>query len=299
MKISDLLIKDRINLDVKSTNKVDVIKELAKLHEKTGVLNDYDGYVKALMAREEQSSTGIGEGIAIPHAKTEFVKEPALAMGRKPEGIDYDSLDGEPATLFFMIAAPDGANNTHIETLARLSQLLLDDDFKAALENAKTADEVLEIINKAEAEKFAEEEKKEAAPAQTSSDENAPYIIAATACPTGIAHTYMAAEALKKAADEMGINIKVETNGADGRKNVLTDEDIKKATGVILAINRNIEVDRFDGKPLIQVEAKEGINNAKALIQQVLDGKAPIFHASNSPTASSESSSSEKKGLYK
>ena len=299
MKISDLLIKDRINLDVKSTNKVDIIKELAKLHEKTGVLNDYDGYVKALMTREEQSSTGIGEGIAIPHAKTEFVKEPALAMGRKPEGIDYDSLDGEPATLFFMIAAPDGANNTHIETLARLSQLLLDDDFKAALENAKTADEVLDIINKAEAEKFAEEEKKEEVPAHTSSDENAPYIIAATACPTGIAHTYMAAEALKKAADEMGVNIKVETNGADGRKNVLTDEDIKKATGVILAINRNIEVNRFDGKPLIQVEAKEGINNAKALIQQVLDGKAPIFHASGSSTASSEESSSEKKGLYK
>jgi len=268
MKISDLLIKDRINLDVKSTNKVDIIKELATLHEKTGVLNDYDGYVKALMEREDQSSTGIGEGIAIPHAKTEFVKEPALAMGRKPEGIDYDSLDGEPATLFFMIAAPDGANNTHIETLARLSQLLLDDDFKAALENAKTADEVLDIINKAEAEKFAEEEKKETVPVQTSSDENAPYIIAATACPTGIAHTYMAAEALKKAAD-------------------------------VLAINRNIEVNRFDGKPLIQVEAKEGINNAKALIQQVLDGKAPIFHASGSSTASSEESSSEKKGLYK
>ena len=300
MKISDLLIKDRISLDVKSTTKVDIIKELARLHEKTGVLNDYDGYVEALMAREAQSSTGIGEGIAIPHAKTKYVKKPALAMGRKPEGIDYDSLDGEPATLFFMIAAPDGANNTHIETLARLSQLLLDDDFKEALENAKTADEVLEIINKAEAEKFAEEEKKDAVTAQAPTDENAPYIIAATACPTGIAHTYMAAEALKKAADEMGINIKVETNGADGRKNVLTDEDIKKATGVILAINRNIEVDRFDGKPLIQVEAKEGINNAKALIQQVLDGKAPIFHASGSKTAdSSESSSSEKKGLYK
>ena len=300
MKISDLLIKDRISLDVKSTTKVDIIKELARLHEKTGVLNDYDGYVEALMAREAQSSTGIGEGIAIPHAKTKYVKKPALAMGRKPEGIDYDSLDGEPATLFFMIAAPDGANNTHIETLARLSQLLLDDDFKEALENAKTADEVLEIINKAEAEKFAEEEKKDAVTAQAPTDENAPYIIAATACPTGIAHTYMAAEALKKAADEMGINIKVETNGADGRKNVLTDEDIKKATGVILAINRNIEVDRFDGKPLIQVEAKEGINNAKELIQKVLDGKAPIFHASGSSKDSSgEEASSDKKGLYK
>ena len=301
MKISDLLIKDRINLDVQSTDKTGIIRELAKLHEKTGVLNDYEGYVKALMAREEQSSTGIGEGIAIPHAKTEFVKEPALAMGRKKEGIEYDSLDGEPATLFFMIAAPDGANNTHIETLARLSQLLLDDDFKAALENAATADEVLDIINKTEAEKFSGEEKKEM-PTETGNtqvSEDIPYIIAATACPTGIAHTYMAAEALKKAANEMGVKIKVETNGADGRKDVLTEDDIKKAKGVILAINRNIEVNRFDGKPLIQVEAKEGINNAKALIQQVLDGKAPTFHANGSSEASSSSSSSKKKGLYK
>ena len=300
-----MLIKDRINLDVKSTDKVNIIKELARLHEKTGVLNDYDGYVKALMAREEQSSTGIGEGIAIPHAKTEFVKKPALAMGRKPEGIDYDSLDGEPATLFFMIAAPDGANNTHIETLAKLSQLLLDDDFKEALENAATSDEVIEIINKTEAEKFPEEnvQKKEEKPAETAipaASGDAPYIIAATACPTGIAHTYMAAAALKKAAEEMGVKIKVETNGADGRKDILTTEDIKEAKGVILAINRNIEVDRFDGKPLIQVEAKEGINNAKELIQKVLDGQAPIFHASGSSAASSDSSaSSEKKGLYK
>jgi len=300
MKISDLLIKDRINLDVQSSDKTGIIRELAKLHESTGVLNDYEGYVNALMAREAQSSTGIGEGIAIPHAKTEFVKEPALAMGRKKEGIEYDSLDGEPATLFFMIAAPDGANNTHIETLARLSQLLLDDDFKAALENAATADEVVDIINKAEAEKFSGEEKKEetAETGNSQVSEDKPYIIAATACPTGIAHTYMAAEALKKAANEMGVNIKVETNGADGRKDVLTEDDIKKAKGVILAINRNIEVNRFNGKPLIQVEAKEGINNAKGLIQKVLDGQAPIFHASGSSEAS-EGSSSEKKGLYK
>ena len=300
MKISDLLIKDRINLDVQSSDKTGIIRELAKLHESTGVLNDYEGYVNALMAREAQSSTGIGEGIAIPHAKTESVKEPALAMGRKKEGIEYDSLDGEPATLFFMIAAPDGANNTHIETLARLSQLLLDDDFKVALENAATADEVVDIINKAEAEKFSGEEKEEEAAETGNSQvsEDKPYIIAATACPTGIAHTYMAAEALKKAANEMGVNIKVETNGADGRKDVLTEDDIKKAKGVILAINRNIEVNRFNGKPLIQVEAKEGINNAKGLIQKVLDGQAPIFHASGSSEAS-EGSSSEKKGLYK
>ena len=306
MRISDLLIKDRINLDVQANDKPSLIRELAKLHEKTGVLNDYEGYVEALEAREAQSSTGIGEGIAIPHAKTKYVKEPALAMGRKTSGIDYQSLDDEPATLFFMIAAPDGANNTHIETLARLSQLLLDDDFKEALEKAPTADAVLDIINKTEAEKFPDEAKKEevkkapASVANSSSSDDEPYIIAATACPTGIAHTYMAAAALKKAAEEMGVKIKVETNGADGRKDVLTSDDIKKARGVILAINRNIEVDRFDGKPLIQVEAKEGINNAKALIQQVLDGKAPIFHASGSSEASSgEEASSEKKGLYK
>ena len=304
MRISDLLIKDRINLDVQANDKTSLIRELAKLHEKTGVLNDYEGYVEALEAREAQSSTGIGEGIAIPHAKTKYVKEPALAMGRKMSGIDYQSLDGEPATLFFMIAAPDGANNTHIETLARLSQLLLDDDFKAALEKAPTADAVLDIINKTEAEKFPDEAKKEevkeAPLTNSTSSGDEPYIIAATACPTGIAHTYMAAAALKKAAEEMGVKIKVETNGADGRKDILTSDDIKKAKGVILAINRNIEVDRFDGKPLIQVEAKEGINNAKELIQKVLDGKAPIFHASGSSKASSgEEVSSEKKGLYK
>ena len=300
MRISDLLIKDRINLDVQANDKPSLIRELAKLHEKTGVLNDYEGYVEALEAREAQSSTGIGEGIAIPHAKTKYVKKPALAMGRKTSGIDYQSLDDEPATLFFMIAAPDGANNTHIETLARLSQLLLDDDFKEALEKAPTADAVLDIINKTEAEKFPDEAKKEAPVTNSTSSGDEPYIIAATACPTGIAHTYMAAAALKKAAEEMGVKIKVETNGADGRKDILTSDDIKKAKGVILAINRNIEVDRFDGKPLIQVEAKEGINNAKELIQKVLDGKAPIFHASGSSKDSSgEEASSDKKGLYK
>ena len=304
MRISDLLIKDRINLDVQANDKTSLIRELAKLHEKTGVLNDYEGYIEALEAREAQSSTGIGEGIAIPHAKTKYVKKPALAMGRKTSGIDYQSLDDEPATLFFMIAAPDGANNTHIETLARLSQLLLDDDFKEALEKAPTADAVLDIINKTEAEKFPDEAKKEevkeAPLTNSTSSGDEPYIIAATACPTGIAHTYMAAAALKKAAEEMGVKIKVETNGADGRKDILTSDDIKKAKGVILAINRNIEVDRFDGKPLIQVEAKEGINNAKELIQKVLDGKAPIFHASGSSAAASgEEASSDKKGLYK
>ena len=230
MKISDLLIKERINLDLKSEDKKSVIREIAKLHDNTGVLTDYEGYVGALNAREAQSSTALEEGIAIPHAKTEYVKEPALAMGRSSKGIDYDSIDGEKSTLFFMIAAPAGANNTHIETLARLTQLLLDDEFKTSLDNAKTPEEVLDIINAKEAEKLAAENaEKEAANAPIGNDET--YIIAATACPTGIAHTYMAEEALKKAATEMGIKIKVETNGTDGRKNELTAEDIKAAKG--------------------------------------------------------------------
>ena len=192
MKISDLLIKERINLNLQSRDKKSVIREIAKLHDNTGVLTDYEGYVGALNAREEQSSTALEEGIAIPHAKTEYVKQPALAMGRSTEGIDYESMDGEPSHLFFMIAAPAGADNTHIETLARLTQLLLDDDFRISLEKAETPDEVLDIINKKEAEKLkAENAEKEEASASVNEGEN--FIIAATACPTGIAHTYMAA----------------------------------------------------------------------------------------------------------
>lgn len=296
MKISDLLVKERINLDVQSTDKLNVIREIAKLHDNTGVLEDYEGYVAALNAREEQSSTALEEGIAIPHAKTEFVKQPALAMGRSKNGIDYDSMDGELSTLFFMIAAPAGANNAHIETLARLTQLLLDDDFKKSLDNAKTPEEVLDIINSKEAEKL-EAEKTTSEQTTTKTSGNEPYIIAATACPTGIAHTYMAAESLRKAANEMGVKIKIETNGTDGRKNELTADDIAASLGVILAVDRNIETDRFNGKQLIKVGAKEGINNAKGLIQQILDGKGTTFVASGSSEGSS--SKSEKTGLYK
>lgn len=288
MKITDLLTKDRINLNILSTNKDDVLKEIASLHQNTGVLNDFDGFINALKEREALSSTGLEEGIAIPHAKTNFVNFPALAFARSNQGVDYDSLDGNPSTLFFMIAAPNGHNNEHIETLAKLTQLLLDDDFKKLLENAQTAEEVLEIISKKENEEEKEVESK---------NEDLAYIIAATACPTGIAHTYMAAEALKKAANELGVKIKVETNGADGIKDKLTEEDIKNAKGVILAINRNIETARFDGKPLIQVEAKEAINKAKELIQKILDNKASKYVASNNDVVSEEKNN--KSGLYK
>ncbi len=292
MKISDLLVKERINLDVQSTDKLNVIREIAKLHDNTGVLIDYERYVSAINAREEQSSTALEEGVAIPHAKTKFVKTPALAIGRSKNGIDYDSIDGEKSKLFFMIAAPEGANDTHIETLARLTRLILDDGFKKSLYNAQTAEEVLEIINVKESEQLAKTEQ-----INEIELENVPYIVAATACPTGIAHTYMAAEALKKAAHEMGIKIKIETNGTDGRKNELTEQDIKDAKGIILAVDRNIETDRFNGKQLIKVGAKEGINNAKGLIQQILDGKGTIFIASNS--SEEHSSKSSKTGMYK
>ncbi|RRD41032.1 PTS fructose transporter subunit IIC [Leptotrichia sp. OH3620_COT-345] len=295
MKISDLLIKERINLDLESTDKGNVIREIAKLHDNTGILLDYEGYVEALNAREEQSSTALEEGIAIPHAKTEYVKKPALAMGRSSKGIEYGSMDGESSKLFFMIAAPAGADNTHIETLARLTQLLLDDDFKTSLEKAGSAEEVLEIINKKETEKL--EAQKNEKTAGNSINGNEVYIVAATACPTGIAHTYMAEEALKKAAAEMGVKIKVETNGTDGRKNELTADDINNAKGVILAVDRNIETERFNGKPLIKVGAREGINNAKGLIQKVLDGDLPKYIAS--PIEESRSKTNEKTGFYK
>lgn len=304
MKISDLLIKDRIDLDLKATNKEELLREMAKLHDKTGVLEDYEGYVEALKAREEQCSTGLEDGIAIPHAKTEYVLKPAIAMGRSKDGIDYESMDGEKSNLFFMIAAPDGANNEHIEALAKLTQLLLDDEFKNALSKAETPDDVIEIINFKENEIGSGDVSESTVKVEDeSSVENKgerPFIIAATACPTGIAHTYMAESALKKAAEELGIEIKVETNGADGRKHELTADDIKRAKGVILAIDRNIEVDRFDGKPLIKVGAKEGINKAKELITRILNGEASIFKAEKSSVSNKEEEKeSDTKNIYK
>ena len=270
MRILDLLVKERINLNLQSSTKSDVIKEIAWSFEETKVLNHYDDFVTAVNAREALSSTALEEGIAIPHAKTSAIKKAAVAIGRKLDGIDYDSLDGEKSQLFFMIGAPDGANNEHIEVLAKLSQLLLDDDFRLALLKANSAEEVMSLIDRKETEK-AEEAKNVVV------NTDADYIVAVTACPTGIAHTYMAEEALKKAAKEMGVNIKVETNGTDGTKNLLTAEEIKKAKGVILAVDRNVETNRFSGKKVIKTGAKDGINNAKKLIQRVLDGDAPIF----------------------
>ncbi|MFZ2705437.1 MAG: fructose-specific PTS transporter subunit EIIC, partial [Leptotrichiaceae bacterium] len=294
MRILDLLVKERINLNLQSSTKSDVIKEIAWSFEETKVLNHYDDFVTAVNAREALSSTALEEGIAIPHAKTSAIKKAAVAIGRKLDGIDYDSLDGEKSQLFFMIGAPDGANNEHIEVLAKLSQLLLDDDFRLALLKANSAEEVMSLIDRKETEK-AEEAKNVVV------NTDADYIVAVTACPTGIAHTYMAEEALKKAAKEMGVNIKVETNGTDGTKNLLTAEEIKKAKGVILAVDRNVETNRFSGKKVIKTGAKDGINNAKKLIQRVIDGDAPIFagDGSNAEGSTVGETAKEGLGLYK
>ena len=291
MKITELLIKERMNLDLQSVTKEDVINELAEMFLSTGIIDDLEGFMGEIKNREALSSTALEEGIAIPHAKTKYVKKPALAFGRSKKGIDYESLDGEPSTIFFMIAAPEDANNAHIETLARLTQMLLDTDFRTNILEMGTKEEILDLINKKESAKLEEN-----AEADNSSDN---FIIAATACPTGIAHTYMAEEALKKAAAELGVPIKVETNGTDGVKHKLTAEDIEKAKGVILAIDRGIETDRFSGKKVIQTGTKEAIRDAKGLIQRAVSGDVPVFAGSGETSSGGKGASKEKTGIYK
>lgn len=293
MKIKDLLKKDLMIMDLKATGKLEAIDEMVRRMKEKNIISDEETFKDSILKREEKGTTGLGDGIAMPHAKTSAVKTPAVLFAKSKNGVDYAALDGEPVYIFFMIAAAEGAHDSHIETLAKLSKMLVNDEFVRELMICETAEKVHELVDK-----FSDEED------ETTEDKverkvltGEPYIIAATACPTGIAHTYMAAEALKKAAAEMGVKIKVETNGADGTKDALTAEDIKNATGVILAINRNIETDRFNGKPLIQVEAKDGINRAKELIQEVLDGKAKPFVANNS--SDKKVPETEKKGLYK
>ncbi|MCI5725089.1 fructose-specific PTS transporter subunit EIIC [Fusobacterium sp.] len=294
MKIKDLLKKELMIMDLKATSKLEAINEMVKKLKDEGIISDEEMFKDFILKREEKGTTGLGDGIAMPHAKTTAVKIPAVLFAKSKTGVDYEALDGEPVHIFFMIAATEGAHDSHIETLAKLSKMLINDEFVKELMTCENPDKVHELVDKFSIEENSKEETK--IEEKKSLDE--PYIIAATACPTGIAHTYMAAEALRKAAAEMGVKIKVETNGADGRKDVLTTEDIEKATGVILAINRSIETDRFDGKPLIQVEAKDGINRAKELIQDVLDGKAKKFVAEKS-SSTEKVESADKKGLYK
>jgi PTS system fructose-specific IIC component len=251
MKITELLTKDTIILDLQAQAKETVIDELVdKLHS-AGKLNNKEDYKIAILARESQSTTGIGEGIAIPHAKTNAVREPAIAFGRSVQGIDYESLDGNHAHLFFMIAAYENANNDHLQTLSRLSSFLMDAEFRTKLESASTKEEILEAIDSKEKEMEADEE-----PALSPSRLK---ILAVTACPTGIAHTYMAADSLKAKAKEMGVNLKVETNGSSGIKNALTKKEIEEADAIIVAADKQVDMARFHGKHVIQVPVAQGI----------------------------------------
>lgn len=284
--INNMLSENCINLDLKGTNKSQIIDELVEILSAAGKLNDKDEYKKEILKRESQSSTGLEEGIAIPHAKTSAVKVPSIAFGLSKAGVDYDSLDGEPSKLFFMIAAPANASDTHIEVLSKLTTTLLDDGVRERLLNAAPPKEVIEILS-TDMEKEEETDKR---------DTGMPDVLAVTACPTGIAHTYMAADALIKKALAMGINIKVETNGSTGVKNELTDEEIKNAKGIIVAADKNVEMDRFAGKHVEIVPVKEGIKNPEKLIKNAVAQTAPIYSVSGEKASSSKK---ERTGFYK
>jgi fructose PTS system EIIBC or EIIC component len=293
MKITDLLTKDTILLHLESHSKETVIDELIdKLHS-AGKLNDKEEYKKAILARESQSTTGIGEGIAIPHAKTNAVSQPAIAFGRSRDGIDYESLDGQDAHLFFMIAAYEGANNDHLATLSRLSSFLMDAGFRKKLDTAATKEEILQAIDAKEKEMEAEVD-----PIVSASRQK---ILAVTACPTGIAHTYMAADSLKAKAKEMGVNLKVETNGSSGIKNGLTKKDIEEADAIIVAADKQVEMDRFNGKHVIQVPVAQAIRKPEELIQQALDQDAPVYKSSGNSQTNEKNNTVKRgrSGFYK
>ena len=294
MRIVDLIDKNSIKLNLVSTNKLDVVDELVDLVYKSGNLNNKDEYKKAILAREELSTTAIGEGVAIPHAKNKSVNKASLALGISKEGIDYEAFDDSLSHLFFMIAAPDGANDTHLEVLSRLSTILMDEDFRNELINASSVDELLNLINKKEKEKFPEEEVEEKVVVEEEKSD-LPTVLAVTACPTGIAHTFMAAENLNKKAEEKGVSIKVETNGSSGIKNVLTKEEIEHATCIIVAADKNVEMSRFNGKKVIITKVADGIHKADELIDKAVKGDAPVFHASEDNDY--EDKSNEKEGI--
>ena len=297
MRITDLLSKESIKLNLSSKTKLEVIDEMVDLVDASGNLNDKQEYKEAILAREELSTTAVGEGIAIPHAKTKAVKKACLAAGITKEGIDYEAFDGSLSNLFFMIAAPDGANNTHLEVLSRLSTILMDADFKNSLIDSKSVDEFLSLIDQKETEKFPEEQKEEAKAETTEakSNDGYPEVLAVTACPTGIAHTFMAAESLSNKGEEKGITVKVETNGSGGIKNALTKEEIEHAKCIIVAADKKVEMARFDGKKVIITKVADGIHKADELLERAVKGDAPIYHADGAEVAEEESN--EKEGL--
>lgn len=293
MRITTLLSKETIILELKSNTKAAVIDELASILDEAGMLNNKQEFKEAILKREKEFSTGVGDGVAIPHAKTSAVKKPALAFGYSKEGIDYESIDGKPAHIFFMIAGAQSANDEHLETLSRLSVMLLNEEFINKIKHAKTKEEILNIIDAQETLSEKQEENTNGA-----SSENK-LILAVTACPTGIAHTFMAADSIKNKAMKMGLNVKVETNGASGVKNELTDEEIDKAAGIIVAADKQVEMERFNGKKVVIVPVAKAIKDPEELINKALKGEAEVYHHSGAGTSGERFKKKEKRGFYK
>lgn len=290
MTIRDLLAAESINLNGTPAGKTEALNQCIDLMAKSGKISDVEKYRKGVFAREEEGTTGIGMGIAIPHCKSDAVTKAGLAAMVVKDGVDFESLDGTPARIIFLIAAPNTEDNVHLQVLSKLSVMLMDDQFTNSLINAGSVDEFLNIIDSAEKAKDEKEAVKEAKakePVEVKKDDV--FIVAVTACPTGIAHTYMAAEAIEKKAKELGYQVKVETRGSGGAKNVLTDDEIAKAAGVIVACDTNVPTDRFDGKKVIECQVSDGINKAEELIKRIAAGDAPVFKASGKKEASHSS----------
>ena len=307
MKIRELLSVESIELQGSAAGKKEVLDKMVDLMAKSGKINDVETYRKGVYAREEEGTTGIGEGIAIPHCKSGAVTKPGLAAMVVPDGVDFDALDGEKVSLIFLIAAPNTEDNVHLDVLSKLSVLLMDEKFTGDLRSAKTVDEFLKVIDQAEAEKDEEESAKNAVQEEKTSSESSKsvsdqkFILAVTGCPTGIAHTYMAAESLEKKAKELGCRIKVETRGSGGAKNVLTKSEIAEADCIIVAADTQVPMDRFNGKPLIQCKVADGISKAEELLTKAMNGQAHTYHGSGKAEAADDGGETDSIGhqIYK
>lgn len=305
MKIRDLLAVESIDLNGKVNGKNEALDAMVALMAKSGKINDVEKYRKGVYAREEEGTTGIGEGIAIPHCKSDAVSKPGLAAMVIKDGVDFDALDGGKVSLIFLIAAPNTEDNVHLDVLSKLSVLLMDENFTSGLRNAKTVEEFLSVIDRAEAEKDAEEEKKNSADTKNAAEEknteNGKLILAVTGCPNGIAHTYMAAENIEKKAKELGCRVKVETRGSGGAKNVLTKAEIAEAACIIVAADTQVPMDRFAGRPVIQCKVSDGISKAEELLDRALNGNVPLYQAKGSGQAADSEEESDSVGhqIYK
>ena len=298
MKIKDILAPESMIMALKATNKEDAIKEMADLEVKTDIVNDEDEFIKSIWARENESTTGIGDGIAMPHARNKTINKARVLFAKSEKGIDYNSLDGQPVHLFFMITAPAGADNTHLEALAKLSGLLIDPDLVNALKKAQTPEEVIQLFEDAEQQKdeAKKAEKEQAASASETKKEEKPLIVGVTACINGIAHTYMAQEALIKAGKKRGVDVRIETNGSEGVKDKLTADEISRAQGVVIASDKKVDMPRFDGKPLISRPVVDGINKPDELIDNILNSKASVYHSNGEK--STDDSDNAKEGVW-